>query len=85
MAGLRSSHRALHPCPSHPVAVSDLPWPPGGLLVVGGRYLSLWGPPISASASGALDIEVLKFPEVTGIAGVMGVAMTLGSGVSVWF
>lgn len=68
-----------------PVAVSDLPWPPGGLLMEGGRYLSLWGPSVSASASVAVSVEVLTFPEVTGIMGVMEVAVTLGPGGSVWF
>lgn len=68
-----------------PAAMSDLPWPPGGLLLEGGRYLSLWGPSVSASASGAPSVEVLMFPEVTGIVGVMGVAVTLGPGGSVWF
>lgn len=70
---------------SRPVAVYDLPWVPGGLLLERGRYLSPWGPSVSASASGALATEVLKFPKVTGIVGVMGVAETLGSGAPVWF
>lgn len=64
-----------------PATVSDLPWPPGGLLLEGGKYLSRWGPAVSAS--GALSVEVLMF--LPGIVGVMGVAVTLGPGSSVWF
>lgn len=81
--GYSTPTQAPHLFSCLPVAVSHLPWPPGGLLLEGGGYLSLWGP--SVSAAGALSVEVLTFPEITGIVGVTGVAVTLGPGGSVWF